>query len=379
MTAAPGFWGQSMGRFRRLRGARAGLTWIGTLLLCAAAAPWVAAGHPVLVVGPDGWRCPVLEAFHQADFLWSGLFLALLACGSLRRLSRPRLGALVGLTLLVTSAVLGAGAEPANLKVEDWDQVASREDTTLLWPLIRHGATDIDKGAVLVGVGAPGHVLGTDVAGRDVAARLLYGARTSLLVGLLAASVATGLGLLIGSMAGWYRGLMDGVLSWVIQVVACFPVIVLVITVCAFVQPSLWVVMLLIGVTGWTDTARLVRGEVLRLRALPFVEGARAVGVPEGRILVRHVLPHTTGPMAVQAALAVAAAVLIEATLAFLGLGPADTPSWGRLLQEGRDALPGGAHLVVLPGLLVFLTVCAWNLVADGLRDATDPFEEGAA
>ena len=173
MTAAPGFWGQSMGRFRRLRGARAGLTWIGTLLLCAAAAPWVAAGHPVLVVGPDGWRCPVLEAFHQADFLWSGLFLALLACGSLRRLSRPRLGALVGLTLLVTSAVLGAGAEPANLKVEDWDQVASREDTTLLWPLIRHGATDIDKGAVLVGVGAPGHVLGTDVAGRDVAAREL--------------------------------------------------------------------------------------------------------------------------------------------------------------------------------------------------------------
>ena len=376
MTREPGFWSDSLTRFRRARGARVGVLWVGLLLVCAGLAPWVANEHPLRVSHADGSWWPVLEAYTPEDVGWSGALLAWIVWIGLARLGRSRAARMAGLLVLAATAVTAARADPVNLAPNDWGEIGARDGTSLAWAPIRHGPGEIDKDAVLVAPGVPGHPLGTDAIGRDVTARLLHGARTSLLVGLVAAGTATLIGLVVGALAGWYRGRVDAFLSWVVQVVACFPAIVLVITVCAFMRPSLLLVMLLIGLTGWTETARLVRGEVMRLRELAFVESARALGTPGIRILVRHVLPHAMGPVIVQAALAVAGAVMLESALAFLGLGPADTPSWGRLLQEGRDALPNGGHLVLLAGLLVFLTICAWNLVGEALRDATDPHAE---
>lgn len=376
MRREPGFWAESYTRFRRRSGARAGVAWVGLLILCGGIAPWVTSAHPLIVSGRDGTWWPVFDAYTPADVVWSGALLAWLAWFLCGRFKRPDLARVLPPLILVASIAVAPFVDPVNLATNDWDEIGARPGTSLTWAPVRHGASEIDKDAVLVGPGEAGHPLGTDPVGRDVLARLLYGARTSLLVGLVAAGTATLIGLAIGAIAGWYRGRVDAFLSWVIQVVACFPVIVLVITVCAFVRPSLVLIMLLIGLTSWTETARLVRGEVLRLRELAFVESARALGAPESRILVRHVLPHAMAPVIVQAALGVAGAVLLESALAFLGLGPADAPSWGRLLQEGRDALPDGGHLVLFPGLLVFLTVCAWNLVGEALRDASDPHAE---
>lgn len=371
MTGVPGgFWAESRARFRRRGGARIGVAWVMALLACGALAPWITNSYPLRVVGPDGVRWPVVEALRPSDWLWSGaLLVAMLGAA----LARWRFAArIVMVTVAVATIALAFGAQPRNLAVEDWDALEARRDVDLTHAWVPHGPSVIDKDAILVPPGSPGHPLGTDTVGRDVLARLLHGARTSLLVGLVAALTATVLGLSVGALAGWYRGRVDVVLSWVIQVVACFPVLVLVLTVCAFSQPSLLLLMLLIGAFGWTETARLVRGEILRVREMGFVESARALGASDFRVLVRHAVPHALGPVTVQAALGVGGAVLIEATLAFLGLSPIETPSWGRLLQEGRDVLPDGEHLIVIPGLLVFATVCAWNLVGEAWRDATD-------
>ncbi|MEE2712437.1 MAG: ABC transporter permease [Planctomycetota bacterium] len=373
MTRQSGFWSDSLARLRRGRGARVGVVWVGLLLACAGLAPWVANEHPLRVAQADTTWWPVLEAYTSQDVGWTGTLLACLTWVGLARLGRARAARTAALVILGATVVIASRVEPVNLAPNDWSELAERGGTSLTWAPIRYGPQEIDKDAMLVRPGVSGHPLGTDANGRDVTARLLHGARTSLLVGLVAAGTATLLGLVIGALAGWYRGRVDVLLSWGVQVVACFPTIVLVITVCAFARPSLVLVMLLIGLTGWTETARLVRGEVMRLRELAFVESARALGTPGIRILVRHVLPHAMGPVTVQAALGVAGAVMLESALAFLGLGPADTPSWGRMLQEGRDAQGSGGHLVLLSGLLVFFTICAWNMVGEALREATDP------
>jgi len=341
------------------------------LLACAALAPWLTNSYPLRVSTPDGVRWPVFEAFAADDWLWTVALAAFVVARVGRR--SPGVVRMVCGLLVVFGLVMAFRAEPVNLASEDWGALEARDDVELTFAWVRHGPDVLDKDAMLAAPGEAGHPLGTDSAGRDVLARLLRGARTSLLVGLIAAGTATLLGLVVGALAGWYRGRVDGLLSLLIQVVACFPVIVLILTVCAFFRPSMLMLMLLIGAFGWTETARLVRGEVLRVREMAFIESARALGASEWSLLMRHALPHTLAPVIVQLVLGAAGAVLIEATLAFLGLAPPDTASWGRLMQEGRDVLPDGDHLIVIPGLLVFATVCACNLMGEAWREATDP------
>lgn len=244
-----------------------------------------------------------------------------------------------------------------------------------VYPLIPYGPNQTQPGGALDLNARPGsgeHLLGTDDVGRDVAAQLLHGARVALLVGLVAVLIYVVIGLLLGALAGYLRGPVDHLVSWGVAVMLTFPTFLLILVIQGLVSAqSLWGVMLVIGLTGWAGVARLVRGEVLRIRALPYVEAARGLGASHARILLHHVLPNALGPVAVAATFGMASAILVEAGLSFLGFGP-DAPSWGRLLaaaQVNRTAW----WLTVFPGLAIFVTVLSYNFVAEGLQDALDP------
>ncbi len=217
------------------------------------------------------------------------------------------------------------------------------------------------------------HALGTDSLGRDLVARMIWGARVSLSVGLVSTLFLLLIGTVLGALAGYYGGWVDIVISRVIEVVQCFPVFFLILIVVALTEQSgVLPIMVIIGLFRWPGVARLVRGEFIRLRGQDFVLASRGLGVPDSRTIFRHVLPNAMGPVLVAATFAVAAGILTESALSFLGFGvQAPIPSWGSLIQESRSA----EHwwIQVFPGLLIFLTVVLYNLLGEGVRDALDP------
>src|SRR5919112_2207041 len=218
------------------------------------------------------------------------------------------------------------------------------------------------------------HPLGLDELGRDILARLLSGARISLLVGLAVVSVSSTVGMLLGSIAGYFGGRVDDVISRVVDVLMAFPGILLAIALVAVLGPSLSHVVLALSVIGWVGYARLVRGQALRARELDFVQAARALGAGSGRIVVRHILPTALPAVVVQATLGMAGSIIAEASLSFLGLGvQPPTPSWGTMLDAGRSHLFDAPHLTIFPGLAIATLVLGFNFLGDGLRDRIDP------
>jgi peptide/nickel transport system permease protein len=218
------------------------------------------------------------------------------------------------------------------------------------------------------------HLLGTDTLGRDVLSRIIYGARISLLVGFVAVGIATLIGILVGALAGFYGGLVDQLLMRLVDLMLCFPTLFLILAVIAVLGPSIWNVMVVIGVTNWMGVARLVRAEFLSLREREFVAAARSLGASDTRLILRHLLPNALVPVMVSATLGVAGAILTESALSFLGLGvQAPTPSWGNILTMGKDNIEIAWWLSVFPGLAILVTVMSYNLLGEGIREAIDP------
>lgn len=221
----------------------------------------------------------------------------------------------------------------------------------------------------------PAALLGTDPLGRDVLSRALYGARVSLAVGFASTAISLGIGVAVGLVAGYFRGWIDTVLMRAADVVLSFPFLLLCIALVGVREErGISNVFVVLGLLGWTTMARVVRGKVLSVREMDFVEAARAMGLGHTRILVRHVLPNVIGPVVVLATLGVAGSILAESVLSYLGLGvPPPTPSWGAMISEGQGWYRLAPRLIWIPGGLVLLTVLGFNLLGEGLRDVLDP------
>ncbi len=222
-----------------------------------------------------------------------------------------------------------------------------------------------------------GHHFGTDDLGRDVLSRMIHGARVSLAVGFAATLISLIVGSFLGALAGYYGGAADWIVSRLIELVLCFPFLFLVLGIVALFRPSLWTIMIALGLTSWTTEARYVRGEFLRIREMEFAQAARASGARDTRIIFRHLLPNALAPVLVSASFGVASAILTESALSFLGLGVAvPTASWGSILSVAEQYIDYAWWLVLFPGLAIFTTVAAFNVIGDRIRDALDPRSE---
>ncbi len=273
---------------------------------------------------------------------------------ALRRLARRR-GALIGLAIVLVFVVLAIGA----------DVFSPYDPTATDWMAVRKGPS-------------AAHWFGTDEIGRDVLSRVIHGARASLMAGLISVCLALGLGIPIGMIAGYAGGFVDGLLMRLTDAMLACPFLILAIALAAFLGPSLANAMIAIGLSATPIFIRLTRAQVQAVKVEDFVEAARAVGNPPWRIALRHILPNIVPALMVQGTLTIAAAIIAEASLSFLGLGQQPpAPSWGSMLNTAKNFLTQAPWMAVWPGISIFLVVLSFNLVGDGLRDALDPRHRG--
>jgi peptide/nickel transport system permease protein len=315
-------WGLTWRRYRRSKLAFAALVYVGLMALIALLAPLLANRKPLLERTAAGWSSPALADYWNDD--------------------------------------------------PDLD-LPSQPPTFVLRTPVAYSPNTIDLRARLEGP-AGGHLLGTDDLGRDVLARLIHGAQVSLTVGLIATLIAVIVGSFFGAIAGYYGGAADWIVSRTIEVVVCFPFLFLVLGIVALFKPSMATIMIALGLTSWTSEARYIRGELLRIREIEYAQAARASGARDARIIFRHLLPNALAPVIVSASFGVAGAILTESALSFLGLGvPLPTASWGSMLSAAREHLEYAWWVVLFPGLAIFTTVAAFNIVGERMREALDP------
>ncbi|MBX7045729.1 MAG: ABC transporter permease [Ignavibacteria bacterium] len=265
--------------------------------------------------------------------------------------------------------------DPPELINVDWRKLDDQGKLGFtIWPLITaFGPSEPDLANTLVKPGTGDHKLGTDPIGRDLLSGLIHGSRISLSVGFVAAGIAVCIGVLLGSLAGFYGGTTDILIMRFVEIMTNIPTFFLILVIVAIYGSSIWYVMAAIGFTAWTTDAKLIRGEVLKVRSMEYIVAANSAGLPNFRILFRHVLPNAIAPVLVSGAFAIASAILTEAALSFLGVGvKATTVTWGSLINTAREAASAW-WLAIFPGIAIFLSVVSYNLIGEGLRDALDP------
>ncbi len=236
-----------------------------------------------------------------------------------------------------------------------------------------HEPTQVDTRAILE---APSvhHIFGTDTLGRDIFSRIVYGSRISLSIGVIAVGIAGLIGIFFGSVAGYYGGRIDSIIMRFVDIMLCFPTFFLILAVIALLEPSIYHIMVVIGVTSWMGVARLIRAEILTLKERDYVAASKVMGAGDAWIIVRHLIPNAVGPVIVSATLGIGGAILVESALSFLGIGvQPPTPSWGNILMDGKATLGVAWWLTIFPGLFIVATVLACNVLGEALRDLLDP------
>ncbi len=347
-AAAPrarGFWGETWIRFRRRKLAIAALTYIGLLTVCALAAPLIVGTKPIVCRFKGSIYFPCLAYFRPE---WENVVFKR---DGFRRIRF---------------------AESLRTDPESW----------AVWPAVyqdpyrRITAGEFRDQPENARNGAPPNrynLFGADAEGVDVFAQMIHATLTALSVGFVSMGIAASIGVVLGAAAGYLGGWTDALVSRLIEVVMCVPTLVLILAMIAIVEnPTIWHIMAIIGITGWTGIARLTRAEFLKLKPADFVVAAEALGAGRLRIMFRHILPNALAPVLVPVTFGIASAILIESSLSFLGFGPQGAPSWGKLLNGARAHLDDW-WLIVFPGGAIFLAVLAYNLIGEGLQEATDP------
>lgn len=363
---------------------RLGVVGILILLVPAVAAPLLANGRPLLVFGKEGLRLPFLpflfapdsteflvEQFFNYVLLLLPLWL-LIALIVRRQFPRRILCGAAALLLLLPFAA----ARP-KLDKTDYRLAAAESGERAVFAPIPYGPFEI----IARPYQKPSreHWLGTDEVGRDVASRMIYGARASLAVGLFATAIALVIGTLVGLMAGYYRGWFDLAVMRLVEILLCFPTFLLLLILMSILkdrkfEQSILVVIAVIGLTGWIGLTFLVRGEVLKQRTLPYIQSCEVVGISAWRTMTVHLLPNITGPILISFTFGVAGAILAESGLSFLGFGvQPPTASWGGLLRQAFDNPLEYWHLTLFPGIALFIAVLAFNFTGEGLRKALFP------
>ncbi len=374
--------GDTLGRW----GARLGAIWIGLAAFCAIFAPFIASTHPIIMKVDGEVTWPMFRHLAASDVI---LLILTLAGVVLWLLPRPgasgKLGVFALIAVIVIPLCLRVVEPPQNVNyakyralqdVESMGHADAPRVDFMVRTLLPYSPEDYLRDRQDQRLRKPDatHLMGTEINGADVLSRLIHASRVALAIGFVATGIEVLIGVLVGGFMGYFSGVVDMVGMRLVEIFEAIPTLFLILTFVAFFGHDMILIMVILGLTGWTGYARFVRAEYLKLRSQDFVVAARACGLPLRSILFRHMLPNGMAPVLVSISFSVASAILFEATLSFLGLGPVGAPSWGALLEQARSS--GGTFywwVALFPGMTIFLTVFSYNLIGESLRDAVDP------
>lgn len=366
-------------------GVKVGFAWVALLVFAAVFAPFLANSMPLLMSKDGVISAPVLQYLSVEDaWVLASFFIALavyrLRLGGGKRILLFLLGAAIA-AVLVNLFV----KPPVLVIYDDFRTAAYTQVDWRIMPPIPYAPTDYLRDLSSKGLEAPfateGHVhlMGTEENGADVMSRMIHACRIALSIGLIASGIALFIGVIVGGLMGYFSGIVDMLGMRLVEIFEDIPTLFLLLTFVAFFGRSLYMMMVIIGVTGWSGYARFVRTEFLKLRKQDYVQAAVASGLPLSSILFRHMLPNGVAPLLVSVSFGIAGAILAEATLSFLGLGVVDAPSWGQMLDQAVKSSSFNWWMAVFPGGAIFMTVFAYNLIGEAFRDAIDPKLSGKA
>ena len=359
-------------------GAKLGLVWIVIMIISAVFAPIISNSHPFLMAVDGTFFSPMATHLTWIDVaLLSSFFSSILIWLSLKRLEGWKRICLIILASILISLVSSLSVSSPKAVIYDQyrEGLSSGEIESAYFAPIPYSPTDrLRDDPSPLKAPSTKHLLGTDEDGADVLSRMIYGSRIALGIGLVATFTSLIIGVLYGGVMGFYSGWVDIIMMRFLEIFESIPSLFLILTVVAFFGRNIYLIMLIIGLTGWPGYARFLRAEFLKLRQQDFVQAAEASGLSLGSILFRHMLPNGIAPLLVLSSFGMASAILVEATLSFLGLGAIDQPSWAAMLNQAVG--PGGSiaiWMATFPGLAIFLTLFAYTLIGEALRDAIDP------